>query len=138
MDMDTQHILGNAVWTWTCNMNIIIDKEHTLVHAACPCPYCMSIFMLHVLVHAECPCPLCSTDLNMQHGHLHISMDMDMSMQHGHGHAAFHFYSLRIIFVSLYSLQIIFVSLLFASYHIRFACQIFEFASKRKEANLTL
>jgi hypothetical protein len=81
--------------------------------------------MLEIHVRAECQCPFCR-DLNMQHWT--CSMDMDLGMQHGH---AFPFYLLRIVFASLYSLQIIFVSLLFAPYHICFACLIFEFALKQ-------
>jgi hypothetical protein len=76
---------------------------------------------------------------NMQHGHLHISMDMDMDMglQHVHGHAAFPFYSLRIIFVSLHSLQIIFVfaSIRFKSYLFRMPNFLIRFETNRSESN---
>ncbi len=137
MDMDMEHEHNHRQGAYTCPCCMSMSILHVHFHAACPCPRCMSMSMLNVYVRSAGTWT-CSTDLNMQHGHLHISMDMDMSMQHGHGRAAFPFYSLRLIFVSLYLLQIIFVSLLFASYHIRFTCQIFKFASKRIEANLTL
>ncbi len=123
-DMSMQHgnghaaytVLGNTVWTWTCNMNIIIDKEHIPVHAARPCPYCMSISMLHVRVHAIvhvqvhaanpypcwCPCLFCR-DLNMQHWLEHAAWTFTHKHGHGHGDAAWTWtccLSLLFVFVS--------------------------------------
>ncbi len=41
---DMQYGHGHPAWTWTWTL----DKQHVLVHAACPCPKLMSISMLHV------------------------------------------------------------------------------------------
>jgi hypothetical protein len=116
-------------------MNIIIDKEHILVHAACPFPCCMFVSMLlymskssvQILVHAECPSPFCR-DLNMQYGHLHISMDMDMSLPF----IRFISYSFRYIA----SDHIRFASIRFISYS--FSMQNFwiRFETNRSESNL--
>jgi hypothetical protein len=116
MDLYKQHGQGHAAWTWT-----YLTGEHTCymliipvhVHAACLCPYCISMFMLHVHVHAArscpccmsqhmlrvhahdaCPC-LCCIDMNIQLRHgvawtwtcsMDVDSSMDMDLQHGPGH----------------------------------------------------
>ncbi len=76
------------------------------VHAACPCPCCISLSMLHVtihaafqcpspclilhvLVHGACPCPcFCCMNLSMVHVHVYGAYPhpcyMSMSMGHIH------------------------------------------------------
>jgi hypothetical protein len=49
--------------TKTCTM----DKQHVLVHAACPCSCCMSVSMLQGLEHAALTWT-CSMDMDKQHG----------------------------------------------------------------------
>jgi hypothetical protein len=65
MDTDMQHGNGHAVWTWTCSMGKYMLLIYDYVHVACPCPYCVSQYilcamsMLHAHVFAGCPCPCC-------------------------------------------------------------------------------
>ncbi len=69
MDMDLQHGLAvwtckmeqpcsidiHTAWTWTYSMDMNLDMQHVLVHAACQCPYCFH-------VHAASPCPYCMSN----------------------------------------------------------------------------
>jgi hypothetical protein len=146
-DMSMRHGHGHAAYTGKRSMDMDMQHEHNHRQGAYTCSCCksMSISMLHVRVHAivhvqfhaanPCPCPFCR-ELNMQHWIEHAASSF--THKHGHGHAAFPFYSLRIIFVSLYSLQVIFVSLLFASYHtysFRMANFRIHFETNRSESN---
>jgi hypothetical protein len=56
------------------------------VHAACPCPFCISMAMIHVQVNAVCPCPcFMSTAMPM----LHVYVLAAMSVQHVHAANSF-------------------------------------------------
>ncbi len=111
-DMEMQHVLGHAAWTWICCMEMYMQHGHGHglpcgmdmdVHAGCRYPYYMSQYMLCVNVHAACPCIwmsmsmlyvqvkaartwTCSMDMYMQHGHGHAGINI--GMQHKHGHVA--------------------------------------------------
>jgi hypothetical protein len=73
---------------------------HVCVRTACPCPCCMSMFMLiismsmqHVLVHAVCPCASCVSmsmlrvQVYADNIHVHAPWFMAMSMLHVHIYA---------------------------------------------------
>ncbi len=73
---------------------------HDQIHAACPCPCCMSMSILHVHVHTACPCPYCMPCpccmfMSMLHfmSILHsMSVLHSMSMLHVHVYVHVHIY----------------------------------------------
>ncbi len=81
--MDTNMQQGNwhAVWTWTCNMDKYMLLVRVHVHAACPCPYCVSQYMLRVHVHSACSC-LCCMSTSVLHGLEPAARTQDMQHRH--------------------------------------------------------
>jgi hypothetical protein len=103
MHMQPCRICINAMWSWTCSMDVNSDMQHVLVHAAFPCPSCRSVPKLHIHVHAAYPSLcffqayaaipyLCCISLSMLHVYVHAACPctccMSLSMLHVHVHAA--------------------------------------------------
>ncbi len=79
IDMDTQHVLGHAAWTWTCRIDLGMKhgEVQCCIHAARPCPCFMSMCLLHVSVNTACSNPR-RMDLDGQHEPEHADIDMDI------------------------------------------------------------
>jgi hypothetical protein len=92
-DLEMQHGHGYSTITWTCRMAVDRDKQHLLVHAACPRPYSTYMGMQHEHRHAASKWTS-SIDIDMKHrlGHAAstwtCSMDIDKDKQHILVHAA--------------------------------------------------
>ncbi len=112
LDIDTQHVLGQAAWTWTrsihwdmqhghgqaCTGTRSMDKYRLHPYAClCPCPGCMFMSMLPCCISKSMllSYPYCMSQCKyMLHIHVHAEFlstcYMSMSMLHASVYVAFH------------------------------------------------
>jgi hypothetical protein len=99
MDVDRQHVLEHAAWTWTSGRDMM-GIQHVLVYAACPCLLHVHASFWHSygkylgIMGMDTQYALgfaawawtCSLDIDLKRGHGHAAY-IDMDLEYGHKNA---------------------------------------------------